>query len=72
VTTSSELLTVPEVAARLRCSQAHVCNLINGKVKGVTPVPAIRLGRRKLVRGSALRAWLAQNERAAVERAAML
>lgn len=45
-----EILTVAEVAARLRCSKAHVCNAINGKVRGITPLPAISMGRRKLVR----------------------
>ena len=57
-----ELLTVAETAARLRCSKAHVCNIINGKVGGLTPLPTIRLGRRKLVRVAALRNWLAANE----------
>jgi len=57
-----EILTVAEVAARLRCSKAHVCNAINGKVRGVTPLPAISMGRRKLVRREALADWLARNE----------
>jgi len=58
----SEILTVAEVATRLRCSKAHVCNAINGKVRGVTPLPAIQMGRRKLIRASALTSWLSQNE----------
>ena len=57
-----EVLTVAEVAIRLRCSKAHVCNAINGKVRGVTPLPAISMGRRKLVRRAAFEAWLAENE----------
>ena len=57
-----EVLTVAEVALRLRCSKAHVCNAINGKVRGVTPLPAISMGRRKLVRFAALATWLNQNE----------
>jgi excisionase family DNA binding protein len=57
-----EVLTVTEVALQLRCSKAHVCNAINGKVKGVTPLPAVNMGRRKLIRSSALMAWLAKNE----------
>jgi hypothetical protein len=32
---SNDVLTVSEVARRLRCSKAHVSNLINGKVEGV-------------------------------------
>ena len=59
---SSEIMTVAEVALRLRCSKAHVCNAINGKVRGVTPLPAIHMGRRKLVRASALTNWLTNNE----------
>lgn len=58
----SEVLTVAEVAMCLRCSKAHVCNAINGKVRGVTPLPAISMGRRKLVRRETLTAWLAKND----------
>ena len=58
----NEILTVCEVAARLRCSKAHVCNVINGRVKGVAPLPAIRLVRRMLIRVAALEAWLLQSE----------
>ncbi|HEX3745400.1 MAG TPA: helix-turn-helix domain-containing protein [Bryobacteraceae bacterium] len=57
-----EVLTVTEVALRLRCSKAHVCNAINGKVRGVTPLPAVNMGRRKLIRASALSTWLVENE----------
>jgi excisionase family DNA binding protein len=55
-------LTIREVAADLRCSTAHVYKLVNGTVAGVTPLPAIRLGRRRLVRRSALECWKTQNE----------
>ena len=58
----SEILTVAEVAAELRCSKAHVCNAINGRVKGVTPLPAISMGRRKLIRRATLAAWLRRND----------
>jgi len=58
----SEILSVNEVAALLRCSKAHVCKAIGGKVSGVTPLPAISMGRRKLVRPHSLEAWLAQND----------
>lgn len=57
-----EVLTLAEVAVRPRCSKAHVCNTINGKVRGVTPLPAISMGRRKLVRRATLECWLAQND----------
>ena len=57
-----EVLTVAEVATELRCSKAHVCNCIHGKVKGVSALPAISMGRRKLVRRETLSAWLAEND----------
>jgi excisionase family DNA binding protein len=58
-----EVLTVGEVAAELRCSKAHVQNAINGKVEGVSPLPAIHMGRRKLIRRSALERWKRLNEK---------
>jgi hypothetical protein len=47
----TDILTVAEVAVELRCSKAHVYNAIAGKVDGVGPLPAISMGRRRLVRG---------------------
>lgn len=60
------MLTVAEVAAELRCSKAHVHNAINGRLTGVTPLPAIPMGRRKLVRRSSLERWKRANERSAL------
>ena len=57
------ILTVAEVAAELRCSKAHVHNAINGKVAGVSPLPAIHMGRRRLVRRNAFEQWKTVNER---------
>lgn len=57
-----EILTIAEVAAELRCSKAHVYNAINGKVAGVSRLPAIHMGRRKLVRRGALERWKRENE----------
>ena len=59
---SDPILTVAEVAMDLRCSKSHVCKAINGAVAGVTPLPAITMGRRKLIRRSALEAWKSANE----------
>jgi excisionase family DNA binding protein len=59
---ASEILTVHEVAIILRCSKAHVHNLIAGRVKGLIRLPAIQLGRRRLVRKKSLTEWLALNE----------
>ena len=60
-----EILTLVEVAADLRCSKSHVANILNGKVAGVSPLPFIPAGRRKLVRRSALENWKRENERKA-------
>jgi hypothetical protein len=60
-----DVLTIFEVARDLRCSKAHVYNAINGKVAGVSPLPAITMGRRKLVRRSSLERWKQANERSA-------
>ena len=59
---ATPVLTVPEVACELRCSKAHVHNLINGKVRGARPLPSLRLGRRRLVRRSSLDEWIKANE----------
>ena len=56
------VLTIAEVGAELRCSKAHVCKIINGQVAGTPRLPAVRLGRRKLVMRSTLLQWLADNE----------
>jgi excisionase family DNA binding protein len=61
----SDLLNVAEVAQSLRCSKAHVYHLINGTVRGVSPLPAISLGRLRLVRRSTLEHWKDENERPA-------
>jgi hypothetical protein len=68
---NSEILSIHEVAAHLRCSKAHVYNAINGKVSGVSQLPAIPMGRRKLVRRSSLETRKAANETASVNAAVM-
>ena len=60
------LLTLTAVAKLLHCSKAHVSNVIAGRVPGCPPIPAVCLGRRKLVRREALRSWLEHNETAAI------
>ena len=59
----SEVLTLAEVAAILRCSKAHLCNVINGKVPGTPLLPHLAVGRRKLVRREWLEAWMEQSKR---------
>jgi excisionase family DNA binding protein len=56
------VMTISEVACALRCSKAHVYNAINGRVSGVGRLPAITMGRRKLVRRSSLERWKEFNE----------
>jgi len=62
VATLREILTVRDVALELRCSVAHVYNVINGKVKNVSRLPAIALGRRKLIQRDTLEEWKKNNE----------
>jgi excisionase family DNA binding protein len=62
---AKQILTVLEVASELRCSKAHVHNLINGKVAGAPKLPSIQLGRRRLVRLATLTAWIENNEQTA-------
>ena len=57
-----EMLTIPEVAKILRCSKAHVCNVINSKVRNTPRLPAIRLGRRLLIRRETLERWKRASE----------
>jgi excisionase family DNA binding protein len=63
MTETDEILSISEVAGYLRCSKAHVYNAINGKVDGVSQLPAIHMGRRRLVRRSSLECWKRENER---------
>ena len=58
----SEVLTVADVAKILRCSKAHVCKIINGQVTDTPPIPAINLGRRKIVRIQSLMRWMNEHE----------
>jgi excisionase family DNA binding protein len=62
-----DLLTMAEVAKLLHCSKAHVCNAIAGRVHGCAPIPAVSLGRRKLVRRESLLLWIEQNERGRIQ-----
>jgi excisionase family DNA binding protein len=61
--TRSGVLTMREAAEVLRCSKAHVSNIINRKVPGLPTLPVVRIGRRLLVRRDALDRWLLSVER---------
>ncbi len=55
---SVETLTILEAAATLRVSRRHLQSLL---AKGEGP-PAVRLGRRRVIRREALNHWLAERE----------
>jgi hypothetical protein len=52
------VLTIVEIAQLLRCSKAHVCNLMAGKVRGVPKLTHVCLGRRKLSTHEWVKEWL--------------
>ena len=58
-----EILTAAQVAADLKCSKAQVYKAILGKVEGTSRLPAISMGRRKLIRRSSLERWKRANEK---------
>jgi excisionase family DNA binding protein len=55
------VLTVKEVAEDLRCSKSQVYRLMSGDVEGVTVLPHLALGRKKVVLRSMLEQWKRQN-----------
>ena len=57
-----DILTTKELARALRCSKAHVCNLLNGVVPGMPSLPYLPLGRKRVVRKAALIQWINQIE----------
>ena len=62
---SFDLLTLADAAALLHCSKAHVSKAVSGRVAGCPPIPAVSLGRRKLIRRESLRRWIESNEHVA-------
>jgi excisionase family DNA binding protein len=59
---ASQVLTIAEVADFLRCSKAHVQNLLAGRIVGAPTLPFMPLGRRKLVRRESLFRWMERAE----------
>jgi len=57
-----EVLNVRDIALELRCSETHVYNVINGKVKNVSKLATITIGRRRLVQRATLEDWKRINE----------
>jgi hypothetical protein len=56
------VLTIKDVAGLLRCSRAHVLNIMLGRIQGVPPLGHITLGRRKVIRRNTFEDWLARSE----------
>lgn len=52
------VLNLKEAATFVRCSKAHLCNILNGKVRDIPRLPAVRVGRRVLFRRESLEQWL--------------
>ena len=65
-----KVLNLTEAAALVRCSRAHLCNVINGKVRGIPHLPTVRIGRRVLFRRESLEQWLREVEATGRKRAA--
>jgi excisionase family DNA binding protein len=60
------VLTISDAAQLMRCSKAHLLNVIHGRVVNVPPLPCVRIGRRILIRREALERWLAAVEATAL------
>jgi hypothetical protein len=58
----SNVLTVKEIADILRCSKAHVANVLNGKVPRLPMLTHLNVGRRRLVRKEWLVDWMDANK----------
>jgi hypothetical protein len=56
------VLTLDEAARLVRCSKAHMANVVNGKVPGVPPLKCMTIGRRKLIRARTLEQWMEEVE----------
>lgn len=59
---TEELLTLAEASRVLRCSKAHLCNVLKGKVQSLPPLPHVSLGRRTLIRRAVLQEWIRRLE----------
>jgi len=55
------ILTASEVAQDLRCSKSQVYRLLSGDVEGLTMLPYLPLGRKKVIPRSVLEDWKRDN-----------
>ena len=60
--TTEELLTLAEASKVLRCSKAHLCNVLKRRVQSLPPLPHVSLGRRTLIRRAVLQEWIRRLE----------
>jgi len=60
--TESNVMTLKEASASVRCSKTHFCNIANGKIPGLPPLKRIRIGGRVLFFRESLEEWLRQVE----------
>ena len=67
---SPPILNLAEAAKLVRCSRAHLCNVISGKVRGIPHLPTVRIGRRVLFRRESLEQWLREVEATGQKRTA--
>ena len=65
-----KVLNLAEAAAFVRCSRAHLCNVIHHKVPGVPHLPSVRISRRVLFRRESLEQWLEEVETSVPKRSA--
>ena len=56
--TPSEVMTLQQTADYLQISKAHLSNIINGKVSGVSPLRHAAVGRRILIKRIWADEWL--------------
>lgn len=66
-TEQDEILDVKGTAKRLHCSPSHVSNILSGKVPGVTPIPHVRAGRKRLIRLTTLTEWFKSQETSSIQ-----
>jgi hypothetical protein len=59
---AAKVLTIVEIARLLRCSKAHVCNLMAGKVRGAPKLTNVCLGRRRLSTVDWVNQWLEEQK----------
>lgn len=67
---SEDLLIRAEAMNRLRLKASHFSKLVNGKIKGLPPLPMVTIGRRQLFRAAALDQWIidVENKRCSAAR----